>query len=140
MHYRFLPLTFRDVARILTDTSKARPDLHARLECQPVSLLWWVVDERSDSYLLAFDGHLEFEGSGFLFYFCGDFFELKVELFGNRVAFYNQPITSSSVILEIQAAFAQAITVYGRNGEGHRAPVEPVVPNFVRSSSCIQRL
>jgi hypothetical protein len=129
MGYRFAPFLFRDVSRVLSDAAES-PQLRERIARQPVSGRWWVLDESSISYLFSLDGEL-MEGPGYLLRFGNDFFEVKAEPFGNRVAFREglKPATDED---KVQTAFSAAIRVYGRNGEGPMRPDDiPLEPVFV---------
>ncbi|HZY17519.1 MAG TPA: hypothetical protein VFE82_03510 [Ramlibacter sp.] len=130
MSYRYEPPTFGDVVAILED-AVVRPDVLARLQRQFVPGLWWSVDRSSRSYVLPMDGQLEFEGSGYLLYFRGEFFEFKVEPFGARVAFYQPPQPVHSTVAEVQAAFAQEIAVYARGAPASLEPLNEQSPIFV---------
>lgn len=109
MSYRRSPLSFGDAATVLGELS-SRTDLLARVKKEPIST--WVLDPDSRSYLFPISGILEFEGSGYLLCFRGEFFEIKTEAFGNRVAFYKKPEPTASTVAEVQKAFLAAIAVY----------------------------
>lgn len=114
MTYAYLPLTFGDVASILEDAAQ-HPDLLKRLRREIAS--HWVLDKQANSYLHILNADLERELGGFLLFFKGNFYEVKADIWGERVAFYKPTGLIDSENAAVQEAFLEAIRIYGVPGE-----------------------
>ena len=103
MPHHFRPFLFSDAERVLRDVANDQR-LHQRIARQPITLLWWVLDEVRGSYLFGLDRQA-MEGPGYLLRHAGHLFEVGVEPFGNRAAFFGKwkPISQSLPYLKHRA-------------------------------------
>jgi hypothetical protein len=131
MNYTFRPFSFGDIEKILVGI-ESFPYLKNRIRKEFATGLWWVYAEEAKSYLFAVSGESMFDGPGYILFLNGEFFEFRVEPFGNRTLLYQTyRMTVGAVSGKVKSAFCSAMAIYGVDGKGPNTQWPSLVPEFV---------